>query len=180
VRKQLFTIGHSNQPLDQFLALLGRHRIQALADIRRFPSSKKFPHFNQANLDEALKEAGIEYHWFETLGGRRHRPKNHSSVNMGLQNEGFRNYADYMLTDDFQEGIEKLLKIAGRKRTALMCAEALFWRCHRRLVSDFLVANGKAVQHIMPAGEIRAHMLTDGAVAERGKVTYPGEKTLFS
>src|SRR5262245_26718941 len=152
MRKQLFTIGHSNQPLDRFLTLLARHRIKVLVDIRRFPGSKKFPHFNQNNLAAALQEAGIAYRWLEVLGGRRHGAKSDSSLNMGLQNQGFRNYADYMLTEEFHHGVETSLKIGGRKRAAIMCAEALFWRCHRRLVSDFLVANGVTVQHIMPTG----------------------------
>jgi uncharacterized protein (DUF488 family) len=100
VRKQLFTIGHSNQPLDRFLALLAQHRIKVLVDIRCFRSSKKFPHFNQSSLEAALQEAGIEYHWFEALGGRRHHATSDSSPNLGLQSEGFRNYADYMLTEE--------------------------------------------------------------------------------
>lgn len=178
--RQVFTIGHSNQQLDRFLTLLAQHRIEALVDIRRFPGSKKFPHFNQDNLETALANGGIEYRWLETLGGRRHHGKKDSSPNMGLQNAGFRNYADYMLTEEFQKGIKSLLTIAGRKRTAIMCAEAVFWRCHRRLVSDFLVANEVTVQHIMPTGDLRPHKLTAGSVIEHGSVTYPGEKTLFT
>jgi uncharacterized protein (DUF488 family) len=180
VDRQLFTMGHSNLSLDRFLALLAQHSIQALVDIRRFPSSKKFPHFNQNNLVPPLQQAGIEYGWLESLGGRRHQAKNASSPNKGLQNEGFRNYADYMLTEEFQKGIEMLLEIADRKRTAIMCAEAVFWRCHRRLVSDFLVANDVAVEHIMPTGELRLHKLTEGAVIEEGRVIYPGDKSLFT
>lgn len=180
MRRHVFTIGHSNQPLDRFLSLLARHRIKALVDIRRFPSSKKFPHFNQSNLEAALHEAGIEYHWIEALGGRRHHAPSDLSPNMGLQNEGFRNYADYMLTDEFQHAIKELLKIARRKRTVIMCAEALFWRCHRRLVSDFLIAIGGAVQHIMPNGDLRPHQVTEGAIIKYKTVMYPGEKTLFS
>jgi uncharacterized protein (DUF488 family) len=170
----LFTIGHSTHPLDHFLALLARHRIKDVVDIRRFPSSRKFPHFNQAKLASALKKVGIAYHWLEVLGGRRHKRESSShSPNLGLQNEGFRNYADHMLTAEFREGVQKLLEVAGREPIAIMCAEALFWRCHRRLVSDFLVANGVAVQHIFPNGEVRAHRLTKGAVIEKGRVTYP-------
>src|SRR5207248_1894441 len=98
----LFTIGHSTHPLDQFLALLRQHEIEALVDIRRFPSSRKWPHFNRENLAEAMEKSGIEYHWLEALGGRRQKQKNGSpSPNLGLQNEGFRNYADYMLTEEF-------------------------------------------------------------------------------
>jgi uncharacterized protein (DUF488 family) len=175
----LFTIGHSNHPLDDFLGLLARHEIRALVDIRRFPGSRKHPHFHRDNLAAALPPSGVEYRWLEALGGRRHKQRD-ESPNLGLENQGFRNYADYMLTDEFQEGVEKLLEVARRKRTAIMCAEGLFWQCHRRLVSDFLAANGVSVQHIMPTGELRPHKLTDGAVIDSRQVTYPGEKSLFT
>jgi uncharacterized protein (DUF488 family) len=177
---ELFTIGHSNQPLERLLALLMQHGIKLLVDIRRFPSSKKFPHFNQNNLKTALTEAGIDYIWLEELGGRRRGPAAERSLNIGLQNQGFRNYADYMLTAEFRQGIDKLLAIAACHRAAIMCAEALFWRCHRRLVSDYLVANGVPVHHIMPTGELQLHKLTTGAAVEGGIVTYPGQKHLFA
>jgi uncharacterized protein (DUF488 family) len=177
--KLIFTIGHSTHPLDRFLALLAQHEIKALADIRRFPGSRKHPHFNQDDLANSLTKAGIEYHWLEALGGRRHA-KLAESPNLGLVNPSFRNYADYMLTDDFQDGVQKLLEIVETKRTAIMCAESLFWRCHRRLVSDYLLANAIPVQHIMPDGQLQSHKLTTGAVAEGGRVTYPGERTLFN
>jgi uncharacterized protein (DUF488 family) len=179
MRTQLLTIGHSNHPLDRFLALLARHGVEALVDIRRFSGSKKHPHFHRDNLAVVLPESGVEYHWLEALGGRRHKQRE-ESPNLGLENQGFRNYADYMLTDEFREGVEKLLEVARQKRTAIMCAEGLFWQCHRRLVSDFLVANGVIVQHIMPSGELRPHKLTAGPVIEGGRVTYAGEKTLFT
>jgi uncharacterized protein (DUF488 family) len=177
--KLLFTIGHSNHPLDRFLELLAQHEVEALADIRRFPGSRKYPHFNQDNLAEASQEAGVEYCWIEALGGRRHK-QTEGSLNLGLRNESFRNYADYMFTEEFRQGVDALLKLACRKRTAYMCAEGLFWQCHRRLVSDFLVANGEKVQHIMPSGELRPHTFTSGAVVEDGQVTYPGENSLFT
>lgn len=175
----VLTVGHSNHPLEAFLALLARHDIRALVDIRRFPGSRKHPHFNRDNLAAVLPGSGAEYHWLQALGGRRPKGRD-DSPNRGLANPGFRNYADYMLTDDFREGVEKLLEVARRKRTAILCAEGLFWRCHRRLVSDFLAANGVAVQHIMPTGELRPHRLTRGAVAEGGRVTYPGDQSLFA
>jgi uncharacterized protein (DUF488 family) len=174
----VLTIGHSNHPLDRFLALLAGHGVEALLDIRRFPGSRKHPHFSRDNLAAALPESGVEYHWLEALGGRRHN-RREESPNRGLENQGFRNYADYMLTDDFREGVKTLLEVARRKRTAIMCAEGLFWQCHRRLVSDFLEANGVTVQHIMPTGELRPHKLTSGAVIEGGRVTYPDERSLF-
>ena len=149
-------------------------------DIRRFPGSRKHPHFNRDNLAAALSKSGVEYHWLEALGGCRHKQRD-DSPNLGLENRGFRNYADYMLTDEFREGVEKLLEIARQKRTAIMCAEDLFWQCHRRLVSDFLVANGVTVQHIMPSGELRPHTLTEAAKVEGSGVSYPPDQgqTLF-
>jgi uncharacterized protein (DUF488 family) len=175
----VLTIGHSNHPLERFLALLARQGVEALVDIRRFPGSRKHPHFHRDNLAAALPKSGVEYHWLEALGGRRHKQREESS-NLGLENRGFRNYADYMLTQEFQEGVKKLLKVARRKRSAIMCAEGLFWQCHRRLVSDFLVANGVVVQHILPDGELRPHKLTTGAVVEGGRATYPSERSLFT
>ena len=170
----LFSIGHSNCPLDRLLGLLAEHRIEALVDIRRFPESKKFPHLSREHLAPAVQEAGIEYHWIEPLGGRRRSSgAGIHSPNWGLRNEGFRNYADYMLTEEFRQGVARLLQIAAGKRTSIMCAEAVYWRCHRRLVSDFLAAQNITVQHIFPNGEVRPHTLTDGARIERGGVTYP-------
>ena len=175
----VLTIGHSNHPLDRFLALLAQHKIEALVDIRRFPGFRKHPRFNREYRAAALPKSGVDYHWLEALGGRRQKQRD-ESANLGLKNRGFRNYADYMLTGDFRDGVEQLLEVARQKRTAIMCAEGLFWQCHRRLVSDFLVANGVTVQHIMPSGELRPHTLTNGAVIEGGRVTYPGQKSLFT
>ena len=175
----VYTIGHSNDSIEHFLDLLKQHEITALVDIRRFPSSRKFPHFNESNLSRALQENGIEYHWLESLGGRRPEAKDPLSQNTGLRNQSFRNYADYMLTDDFRSGVEELQQIADSKRTAIMCSESVFWRCHRRLVSDFVLAKGGSVQHVFPSGESKSHALTEGAKVEDGQVTYPGQKTLF-
>jgi uncharacterized protein (DUF488 family) len=172
---QLFTIGHSNLPLEKLVGLLTAHHIEALADIRRYPGSRKFPYLSRESLAADLPQAGIEYHWMEALGGRRRAPKDQDdSPNLGLRNEAFRNYADYMLTDEFRRAIESLLEIAERKRTAIMCAEAVYWRCHRRLVSDFLQSRGIAVQHIFSDGSLRPHALTEGARIEAGRVSYPG------
>lgn len=173
--RSIYTIGHSTHSLDQFIALLAQHQIKVLVDIRRFPGSRKYPHFNRDNLAAALTAEGVDYHWLEALGGRRHKRQN-ESPNPGLQNKSFRNYADYMLTAEFQEGVQQLLDVVGQKRTAIMCAEGLFWRCHRRLVSDYLTAKRMKIQHIMPTGELRPHTLTSGAVIAKGRVTYPGER----
>ena len=174
----VLTIGHSNHALERFLALLAQHGVEALVDIRRFPGSRKHPHFHRDNLAGALPKSGVEYHWLEALGGRRHKQRE-DSPNLGLENKGFRNYADYMLSDEFREGVEKLLEVARPKRTAIMCAEGRFWQCHRRLVSDFLLAGGHAVEHIMPNGQHKLHVLTPGAVVAEGRVTYPAPRNLF-
>jgi hypothetical protein len=175
----VLTVGHSIHPLNHFLTLLAQHGIEALVDIRRFPGSRKHPHFSRDSLAAALPQAGVEYHWLEALGGRRHSQQD-ESPNLGLENPGFRNYADYMLTDEFREGVKALLEVARRKRTAITCAEGLFWQCHRRLVSDLLVGKGVMVRHIMPGGELRPHTLTSGAgdrgwasELPRGKVALP-------
>jgi uncharacterized protein (DUF488 family) len=150
--EKIFTVGH--------------------ADIRRFPGSKRHPQFNRINLAAALALAGIEYHWLESLGGRRSKVAD-DSINLGLRNESFRNYADYMQTKDFQSAVHELLTIATRKPTTIMCSESVFWRCHRRLVADYLLAHGVAVEHIMPTGKAQPHALTAGAKVHDGEVTYP-------
>lgn len=176
---QLFTIGHSNHSAEEFVNLLRQHGIEAVVDIRRFPGSRTFPHFNSNGLSMTLEGNGIDYYWIESLGGRRAKAKDFASPNMGLRNESFRNYADYMLSEEFRSGIDELMAIARAKRTAIMCAESVFWRCHRRLVSDFVLANGGSVQHIFPSGDVRPHTPTPGAHVQDGNVTYPGQKTLF-
>ena len=177
---QIHTIGHSSHPLGSFVWLLRKHGIEAVVDIRRFPGSRQHPHFSRENLAVSLADEDIEYHWLEALGGRRHRKKTDPpSPNPGLRDQSFRNYADYMTTDGFQQGVAKLLAIAGNRRTAIMCAEGLFWQCHRRLVSDHLLANGVTVLHIFPNGELQPHKLTPGAKLGNGTVTYPGPATLF-
>jgi uncharacterized protein (DUF488 family) len=175
----VFTIGHSNHPLDRFLELLTRHRIELLADIRRFPGSRKYPHFNRESLAAALTAKSIGYEWIEELGGRRKAPAGIVSSNQGLRNESFRNYADYMLTPEFRQAIDKLLAIAAQRPTAMMCAEGLWWQCHRRLVSDHLVANGVSVEHIFPNAQTKPHVMTPEARSSAGRVIYPAPKTLF-
>ena len=182
MRSEIFTIGHSTHPLDVFLKLLARHDIEALADVRRFPGSRKHPQFNRDTLASALAEARVEYRWFEALGGRRQK-SDAESKNVGLRNESFRNYADYMANSAFQDAAKELVALARRKRTAFMCSEGLFWRCHRRLVSDYLLVQGLTIQHIMPGGELQSHTLTKGARADGGEVRYPApqedQPTLF-
>jgi len=177
----VFTIGHSNHPIRTFIELLKQHDVESVVDIRRFPASRKFPHFNREQLQASLNAGGIDYHWFEALGGRRNRGKDDPpSPNLGFRNVSFRNYADYMLTANFQQAVEKLLQIAEAARTTIMCADAMFWQCHRRLVSDYLVAlSGVTVQHLFPNGDVKPHTLTKDAKVSGSTVTYPESRPLF-
>ena len=149
---ELFSIGHSNHSIGQFIDLLKLHEIESLVDVRRYPSSRRLPHFNRPNLAEALQEHGIDYHWLEPLGGHRKKAVP-DSPNDGIRDPSFRNYADHMLGEEFRAGVVRLLEIAERTRTAIMCVEQSFHECHRKLISDFLVASRIAVQHILVSGE---------------------------
>jgi uncharacterized protein (DUF488 family) len=172
---RVYTIGHSNRSYAEFLELLKEYDIKTLVDIRSLPGSRKFPHFDQKNLQETLPVEGIQYVWMKELGGLRHSSKDFVSPNSGLTNAAFRAYADYMMSEEFHMAIEKLLSLAVSSTTAYMCAEAVYWRCHRRLVSDYLVANGQEVLHIMGKTELTPHRMTDGAVlTSNGLVLYPG------
>ena len=175
----IFTIGHSNHEIEQFIELLERHAIEELADIRRFPGSRKHPHFNRERLQEALDGRGIRYCWIEALGGRRKAAASGTSENLAWRSASFRNYADYMSSEEFRQGVATLVEASSARRPAMMCAEGLWWQCHRRLVSDFLLAQGFKVEHIMPNGQLKPHILTPGAVVADGRVTYPAPRTLF-
>jgi uncharacterized protein (DUF488 family) len=179
---KLFTIGHSTRTLDEFLALLREFKIETLVDIRRFPGSHRLPHFNRQDLEQSLPaaspvipaQAGIEYIWIEDLGGRRSGPDLATSQNPGLRHPAFRHYADYMQTEPFRLAIERLLSVASEKTAAIMCAEKLFWKCHRRLLSDYLVAQGVVVEHIMESGHLQPHQLSpDAVITPDGHVIYP-------
>jgi uncharacterized protein (DUF488 family) len=174
----VFTIGHSTRDLAEFTALLQAHSIEALADIRAFPMSKRYPHFNREALEMWLHEVGVEYIWCKDLGGRRGKQQG-DSPNVALRNDSFRNYADYMLTPQFQAAIADLLIMAEKKRTAIMCAEAVYFRCHRMLVSDYLVAHGHNVLHITDLRAPREHTLTKEARMIEGQLLYRGDR-LFS
>src|SRR5215472_11998720 len=155
---QIWTIGHSNRSLETFLQMLVAHEIRLLADVRRFPGSRRLPHFNQENLAHELAKSGIEYIHFPELGGRRRvRP---DSPNILWRNEAFRGYADIMMTDEFRAGIERLLAHARQKRTAIVCAEALWWQCHRSMISDYLKAAGHEVIHILSGTKTEVHPFT--------------------
>jgi uncharacterized protein (DUF488 family) len=177
----IFTIGHSNHPIERFLELLKQHGIEALADIRRFPGSRKHQHFNREQLQETLEHHDIAYQWIESLGGRRKAASDAPSENLAWRNASFRNYADYMGTKEFRQGANALIELASTRRTAMMCAEGLWWQCHRRLVSDDLSVRGLAVEHILPNGHLKPHFLTPGVVivVADGRLMYPAPKTLF-
>jgi uncharacterized protein (DUF488 family) len=170
-RRTLYTIGHSTHPIERFIELLSEHRIVLLADIRSFPSSRKWPQFNQPALKDSVESAGIAYRWFKRLGGRRHSVVK-DSPHVAWEHPAFRSYADYMDTDDFAKGIDELTEIASRERTAIMCSEGLWWRCHRRLVSDKMTVLGWQVMHILPDGKLSEHALTDFARIENGRIIY--------
>lgn len=176
----ILTIGHSNHSVGTFLWLLRKHEIEALVDVRRYPVSRRHPHFNREALSASLAEEDIEYIWLESLGGNRKRAKDAPpSPNRGIEDESVRNYADYMASVEFRQGVMKLLEIARGHRTAIMCAENDYRRCHRQLLSDYLLANGVTVQHILPDGEVKPHALTARGRTADGTVTYPGPPTLF-
>lgn len=169
---EIYTVGHSSRSLDEFLSLLHAWKIKSLVDVRTAPSSRFRPHFNREHLERELIRIGIEYFWLKELGGFR-RGGLSGSPNTGLRSPGFRAYADYMLTEEFSGAIRKLLDVAREGRTVIMCAEALYFRCHRRLISDFLVANGVAVFHISTEHKVLTHELPSYARVENGVVTYP-------
>ncbi len=143
----IYTIGHSTRTLDELVAALREHGIGTLVDIRAFPMSRRLPHFNRESLESELPKRGITYVWMKELGGRRKKILD-DSPHTGLRNDSFRNYADYMLRPEFAEAVQRLLEIASRSNTAIMCSERVYFHCHRMLVSDYLVAHGHTVLHI--------------------------------
>jgi uncharacterized protein (DUF488 family) len=166
---KLFTIGHSTRPLEEFLELLAREGVTHLVDVRAFPASRRYPHFNGPELEKSLLSAGIKYSHAPDLGGRR-RPRK-DSHNTEWRNDGFRGYADYMETPRFENALDDLLRVAKTDRIVIMCAEAVPWRCHRSLISDAATARGVAVWHILDAG-VQQHRLTTFARIEAGRVRY--------
>lgn len=166
----VWTIGHSTRELDEFIDLLKENDIEALCDVRSYPGSRKFPQFNAENLAESIPAAGVEYIPIKQLGGRRKVRKD--SPHTVWRNEAFRGYADYMDTEDFRKGIEDLLAVAGKKRTAIMCSEAVWWRCHRSMISDYLKSIGVTVIHIMAHGKSEQHPYTSAASVIDGKLQY--------
>lgn len=172
----IYTIGHSTRTLDEIAAALKAHNIRTLVDIRAFPMSRRMPHFNRESLESELPQHGISYIWMKDLGGRRKRTRD-DSPNTGLRNDAFRNYADYMLTGEFRRAVELLLDVAVQSNAAIMCAERVYFQCHRMLVSDYLTAHGHNVLHIDDDRRpLRAHKLTGEARLVEGKVVYDAQQ----
>jgi uncharacterized protein (DUF488 family) len=168
---RIWTIGHSTRKIDIFVSLLEENRIKVVADVRMFPGSKRYPQFNREPLAQSLGQAAIRYEHFPELGGRR-KPKP-DSQNLAWRNEAFRGYADYMETEDFSRGVERLLDLADEAGpAAIMCAEAVWWRCHRALVSDFLKVRGVDVLHIIDRGKVEPHPYTSAAAVVDGRLSY--------
>ena len=171
----IYTIGHSTLSGSEFIERLEAFKIQILADIRSFPGSRRWPQFNREPLAAALHEHKIEYVWLPKLGGRRKSGLGDESPNTAWQHPSFRNYADHMLTPEFRAGLQELLDLAARGTTAIMCAEAVPWRCHRSLIADALTARGYEVLDIMSATRATPHVLTPMARVHGQQVAYPAE-----
>jgi uncharacterized protein (DUF488 family) len=173
----LYTIGHSIRSIAELISALRAHQIQTLVDIRAFPMSRRLPQFNRDSLEQSLPAAGIRYLSMTALGGYRKKTLA-DSPNIALRNQSFRNYADYMLTPEFDHAISELLALAENSRTTYMCAERVYFRCHRMLVSDWLVAHGHEVLHIDAGGPVKPHKLTAEARIIDGRLIYRGDRLL--
>jgi uncharacterized protein (DUF488 family) len=174
----IYTIGHSTRTLDELVGALQGQAIQTLIDIRAFPMSRRLPHFNRESLERELPKQWISYVWMKELGGRRKKTRD-DSPNIALRNESFRNYADYMMTDEFGSAIDRLVENADREKTGIMCAERVYFQCHCMLVSDYLVAHGHTVLHIDDEKRpVRPHTLMSEARLVDEKVVYDGGRLL--
>jgi uncharacterized protein (DUF488 family) len=166
----VFTIGHSTRSGDDFLHVLEDSGIEVIADVRRMPGSRRLPQFDSATLQRSLADRGMDYLWIPQLGGRRRSTSN--SPNTGWRHAAFRAYADHLVTEEFADGLFELLMVAGGRPTAVMCAEVLWWRCHRRLIADVLVSLGIRVVHIFDVGKREVHRLAPPARLVRGELSY--------
>jgi uncharacterized protein (DUF488 family) len=175
--RAVWTIGHSTRTLDELVALLRGHGVTTIADVRRFPRSRRHPHFDSAALARELPKAGVAYVHLPGLGGFRHARRD--SPNTAWRNSSFRGYADYMQTDEFAGHLTALIALADATPTAIMCAEAVPWRCHRSLIADALVARDIAVRHILSAVSAAPHALNEAARVDGTRVVYPGQPGLF-
>jgi uncharacterized protein (DUF488 family) len=175
----VYTIGHSTRELADFSHVLQAHDIRLLEDIRAFPMSRRYPHFNRDHLELWLPEIGCDYVWEKDLGGRRNKQMPpEQSPNVALRNDSFRNYADYMLSPQFHQAIERLVERAQKANTAIMCAEYVYFRCHRMLVSDYLLSQGHTVLHILDDKPPKPHNLTKEARIVDGQLVYRGDRLL--
>jgi uncharacterized protein (DUF488 family) len=173
----LYTIGHSTRTLDELIDALKAHGIQTLVDIRSFPMSRRLPHFNREALEKSLPDAGIRYVWMKGLGGRRKKIRD-DSPHIAIRSASFRNYADYMLTSEFRQAIGELVQLAEHSPTAYMCAERLYFNCHRMMVSDWLVAHGHEVLHIDGSRPAKPHQLMAEARLIDSDVIYRADRLL--
>jgi len=173
----LYTIGHSTRALDELIGALKAHSIEVLVDIRSLPMSRRLPHFNRESLEKSLPMEGIRYIWMRSLGGRRKKIRE-DSPHIAMRSPSFRNYADYMLTEEFERAATEMVSLAEESRTAYMCAERVYFQCHRMLVSDWLVAHGHEVLHIDATGPVKPHKLMLEARLIDGKVIYRGDRLL--
>ena len=171
----LYTIGHSTRTIEELVSALKAHGIETVVDIRAFPASRRLPHFNRESLESELPKFGIRYVWMQALGGYRKKIRT-DSPHVALRSQSFRNYADYTLTAEFREAINELLNLAAQSRTAYMCAERMYFQCHRMIVSDWLVAHGHEVLHIDAEGPVRPHKLTAYARMIDGEMIYRGDQ----
>lgn len=171
----VLTVGHSTHPLGEFITLLKAHGVEQLVDVRTIPRSRHNPQFNRDTLPAKLRNVRIGYRHLKGLGGLRHPKKN--SINTGWRNSGFRGYADYMQTAEFEKNLQKLIALAAKKQIAIMCAEAVPWRCHRSLISDALTVRGNPVEHVTSATRRQPHKLTPFAKVEGLRIVYPSEAT---
>ena len=175
---KIWTIGHSTRTIDEFVSLLQANQIRLLVDVRSLPGSKRYPQFNKEALADSLGKTGIRYEHFPELGGRRKaKPE---SKNTAWRNASFRGYADYMETEEFRKGVERLLDLAANAgQAAIMCAEAVWWRCHRALISDYLKVRGIEVMHILDSNKTEPHPYTSAARIVNGRLSYAAENTLL-
>ena len=174
---RLWTIGHSTRGIDEFISLLKENEIKLLADVRAFPGSKRYPQFNKDALAESLKANGIRYEHFPELGGKRKSKPD--SRNTAWRNASFRGYADYMETEQFQKGVQRLFDVAAEAGpSAIMCAEAVWWRCHRSLIADYLKTRGVEVLHILGPNKVEPHPYTSAAQIVNGELSYEAESLL--
>jgi uncharacterized protein (DUF488 family) len=173
----LYTIGHSTRSIEELIGALRAHQIETLVDVRAFPMSRRLPQFNRDSLEQSLPTSGIRYLSMQALGGYRKKILE-DSPHIALRNQSFRNYADYMLTPEFEHAIAELVALAENSRTAYMCAERVYFRCHRMLISDWFVAHGHEVWHIDAEGPVKPHKLMAEARMIEGRLIYRGDRLL--